>query len=82
MTKYFLSFVEEFWPGQIGDTWIGRMEYHEISKEGVFAEEISIGTDDRAAVEKLRDRYDFKTVRKHTFQRLLKQIKKINRRYF
>ena len=80
MTKYFLSFVEEFWPGQLDETWIGRMEYHETGKEGMFAEEIGIGTHDRAAVEKLRDKYDFEIVNKQTFQRLLKEIKKMNKR--
>ena len=78
MTKYFLSFVEEFWQGQLDGTWIGRMEYREAGKEGMFAEEIGIGTHDRVAVEKLRDKYDFKTVSKRRFEKIKKIIKEMN----
>lgn len=74
MRKYFLSFVEEFWPGQIDGTWIGRIEVH--TKEGQW--EIGIGTHNREVVEKLRDKYDFKTVGKRRFLNLKRKVSKLN----
>ena len=74
MTKYFLSFVEEFWPGHMGGTFIGRIEV--ITKEGQW--ELDIGTHDRDAVEKLRVRYDFKTVSERVYRKIKHAIEEIN----
>ena len=79
MTKYFLSFVEEFWPGQLDGTWIGRIEYCEVGKEDMFAEEVGIGTHDRDAVERLREKYDFKTVGEGKFSKLKRKVSELNK---
>jgi len=78
MSKYFLSFIEEFWPGQIEGTWIGRMEYRKTNDDGLHNSEIGIGTHDRLAVEQLRINYDFKTVSQEKFRDICKEIEVIN----
>ena len=78
MKKYFLSFIEEYWPGQIEGTWIGRVEYKEKNSHGVFPNELGIGTSNRVAVIRLRDKYDFKTVSKRKFLKLKRKVSKLN----
>ena len=78
MSKYFLSFVEEFWPGQIEGTWIGRMEYRETNDNGLYNSEIGISTHDCLTIEQLRINYDFKTVSRKRFQKICKEIELLN----
>ena len=77
MSKYFLSFIQEFWPGQLPDTWIGRIEYHVIGSGEKYPDELGFGTKDRAAVERLRDKYDFEEVDEETWEEIKKEVEKI-----
>jgi len=73
--KYFISFTEEFWPGQKDGTWIGRMEYRLPDQQ--FPDEMGFGSLDRAAVEELRAKYDFTEVDKKTFDTIVQEIERI-----
>lgn len=62
--KIFVSFIEEFWPGQIEGTWIGRIEHSPLKGESQYREEIGLYSFDRTEVEKLRGKYDFRNLSK------------------
>ena len=76
--KYFINIVEEFWPGQREDTWIGRVEYIEESKYGDYLEEINFSTFDRDGAEKLIQKYDFRTISKREFTKLKQKVAELN----
>jgi len=62
MNKYFLSFVEEFWPKQKVKI-VCRMEVSpEPAKDAYDKEEVHFHTDRVDEYEKLREKWDFKTV--------------------
>ena len=56
--KYFISFIEEFWRGQLPNTWIGRVE---VYVKGGEKTEIALSSKNREEVEALREKWDFKT---------------------
>lgn len=75
--KYFLSLIEEFWQGQKEGTFIGRLEYGLPDQE--FTDEFAIGAFDRDGVEKLREKYDLKTVDEETLKKIEKEIERLNK---
>ena len=72
--NYFLSFIEEYWPGQREGTFIGRIEVS--AKEGRW--ELGIGTFDRDGVERLRVSYDFKTVNERVYRKIKHLVEGLN----
>jgi len=69
--KYFINFIEEFWQGQLPNTWIGRVEIHEDS--GVSTE-IALSSHNREEVEDLREKWDFKTYDLNKFTTFLIEL--------
>ena len=55
--KYFISFIEEFWRGQLPNTWIGRVE---VYVKGGEKTEIALFSHDSEEVEALIEKWDFK----------------------
>ena len=72
--KYWLSFIEEYWRVQIEGTFIGRIEV--FTKEGEW--ELRIYTYNADAVEKLRVKYDFKTVTKKVYLNIKRVVAELN----
>ena len=58
--KYFISFIEEFWEGQIPKI-MGRIEVYEKSEE-YAVEEIRFCTDKEELFYEFREKWDFKTI--------------------
>lgn len=73
--KIFVSFTEEFWPGQKEGTWIGRIEYDRGER---YPDELPLSTFDREGVEKLRDKYDFRDLTPEEFKELTKIVGVLN----
>ena len=55
--KYFISFIEEFWRGQLPNTWIGRVE---VYAKGGEKTEIALFSHNSEEVEALIEKWDFK----------------------
>ena len=77
----FLSFVEESWPGQKPNTYIGRLEiYYPGNTMGYSDDEVSTTANGKEQVKKMwkfRDKWDFANVSTHK----LKQIKEIIKQF-
>lgn len=58
--KYFISFIEESWQGQIPKI-MGRIEVYKKSKE-YAVEEIRFCTDNEGLFYKFREKWDFQTI--------------------
>ena len=70
--KYFLSFVEEFWQGQIVKT-MGRVEVS-VEDEPYAIEEMRWGTNKASEFSKFRDKWDFKEVDKDVLDQIRKTL--------
>ena len=72
--KYFLSFIEEFWPGQVV-AHLGRVEVYD--KTSKYAkEEIRFAFNDTKEYWKVREEWDFKNVTKEKLSKLKRILKK------
>ena len=75
--KYFLSFIEEFWSGQLVNH-LGRVEvYDETSKSPYAKDEIRFVFNDSKEYWKVREEWDFKNVTEEE----LSKLKRILKRY-
>lgn len=72
--KYFLSFVEEFWQGQIVKT-MGRVEVC-VDDEQYAIEEIRWATDSTEEFSEFREKWDFKDVDQKTLDKIRKTLDK------
>jgi len=71
--KYFLSFVEEYWPGQI-PKYMCRIEVYEKPEKSPYAtEEIHFCTDREDDYYDFRNKWDWKTVSKKKLGRVRKE---------
>jgi len=69
--KYFLNFIEEFWPGQIEGTHIGRVEVScDESRNPYPIEEIRFSFVDLDRYAKIRKGWDFIRVSKERLEEL------------
>ncbi len=75
--KYFISFIEEFYPHQKPGTWMGRAEYYN-GTDDEYGDELSIGSFDREGVLELRGKYDWKHITEKEFKKLQKEIDRLN----
>ena len=74
--KYFLSFVEEFWSGQLVNH-LGRVEvYDKTSKSPYAKEEIRFVFNDSKEYWGVRDKWDFKNVNDEELSKLKRILKK------
>lgn len=74
MNKYFISFVEEYWPGQRVKI-VCRMEVRpEPAKDAYDKEEIHFHTNKVEEYEKLREKWDFLTVSQEELDYIKKHI--------
>ena len=74
--KYFLSFIEEFWPKQIV-AHLGRVEvYDETSKTPYAQEEIRFVFENSEDYYKIREEWDFKNVNEEELSKLKRILKK------
>jgi len=72
--KYFLSFIEEFWPGQVV-AHLGRVEVYD--KTSKYAkEEIRFAFNDTKEYWKIREEWDFKNVNEKELSKLKRILKK------
>ena len=74
--KYFLSFIEEFWPKQIV-AHLGRVEvYDETSKTPYAQEEIRFVFENSEEYYKIREEWDFKNVNEEELSKLKRILEK------
>lgn len=73
--KYWVSFVEEFWPKQ-RPTIMCRIEVYERPEKSQYStEEIHFCTDDEKAYNDFREKYDWKTLTKKKLDKVRGQAK-------
>ena len=73
--RIFVSFIEEYWPGQIRDTTIGRVEV-ERPGDQYPSEEIRWGCQATGGFYAFRDKWDFKYVSEKELLKIRNEIKK------
>ena len=74
--KYFLYFVEEFWPEQVV-THIGRVEVYDKTSKSLYAQgEIRFAFNNSKDYWKVREEWDFKNVTKEELSKLKRILKK------
>jgi len=75
--KYFISFVEEYWPGQLPNTTIGRIEVSGDSRESPHnTEEIPWGTERIDEFRAFRERWDWREILPYHLDWLRKYVRK------
>jgi len=73
--KYFLSFIEEFWPKQMDNTYIGRVEVYADEANTPYAiEEIRFAFADYNKYSTVRKKWDFIRVTKEKLEELRKLL--------
>lgn len=58
--RYFISFIEEFWPHQKPGTTMGRVEVYKDDGGAYAVEEIRFGTEKIKEFWRFREKYDFR----------------------
>jgi len=75
--KYFVNFIEEFWPGVEDNTIVARVEIRRsITGDGI--KEVRIYTKNLSRYHRLREKYDFKHITKKELLQLEKEIRFLN----
>ena len=72
--KVFISFVEEYWPGQKENTTVGRIEVHKPNDE-YASEEIRWGTYKVKEFLEFREKWDFRDITESQLERLKDVVK-------
>ena len=79
MERYWLNFVEEYWPGQLPNTVIARIEVYDTLSEREFAdEEIRVGTSDVDRYNRLVEHWDWAEVTEYHIEWLKKYVEDMN----